>query len=107
MDPGCDPIAYPMTLNASLKLLKPRFFKPSESYFERYKPVNMSFSLVAIRSEFSTMIFNAVGRSANYFSALRTSQAQNWGTILKSHRSRAARCDRSSSSLMHTHNEKP
>jgi hypothetical protein len=31
------------------KFSKPRFFKPSESYFEKDKPARMIFSLVAIR----------------------------------------------------------
>src|ERR1017187_6301083 len=64
MDPGCDPIAYPMTLNASVKLSKPSFFKPSESYFERYRPANMSLSLATTGGEFGAMVFRAVGRSA-------------------------------------------
>src|SRR5437016_2222550 len=37
-----------MTLKASAKLSKPSFFKPSKSYFERYRPARISFSLVPI-----------------------------------------------------------
>src|SRR5208337_3131410 len=47
--------AYPITLKASLNPLKPNFLKPRESYFERYRPARMSFSLVAIRCPFRTI----------------------------------------------------
>jgi hypothetical protein len=48
MDAGLDPKAYPMTLNASTKLSKPSFLTPTRSYFDRYKPAKISFSLVAM-----------------------------------------------------------
>ena len=54
MDAGFDPRAYPITLNASMKLSKPSLRSPSKSYFERNKPTSISFSRVAIRFEFRT-----------------------------------------------------
>src|SRR5580700_3360615 len=61
-----------MTLKASLKPLKPSFFKPRVSYFERYRPAKMSFSRVANRLAFRTETAIAVPRVPYHCTILHT-----------------------------------